>query len=207
MSGQPYVVGLTGGIASGKSLVASLFEELGATVIDADQMVAECYAEDTALKLRLLLSFGPGIFSWPFTVDRRKLGGMAFSDREKLSKLEEIVWPHVFERMERRIEASEGIVIVEGSRIFESGYDRHLREVIVVESSPETQRYRLMERRGLSQEDADRIIGLQRRDMAVWPAVEHVIRNGKDSPDGSYQDLREQVGAIWQSLRDKAQLG
>ena len=204
MSRQPYIVGLTGGIASGKSLVASLFGELGATVIDADRVVAECYESDTALKLRLLLSFGPGIFTWPFTVDKRKLGEMAFSDREKLSRLEEMVWPHVFERMERLIEASEGIVIVEGSRIFESGYDRHLREVIVVESLPETQRYRLMAYRSMPREEADRIIELQRRDMARWPFTGHVIYNPVDSHDGSHDDLRKQVGAIWRDLKEKA---
>ena len=204
MSGQPYIVGLTGGIASGKSLVASLFGELGATVIDADRVVAECYESDTALKLRLLLSFGPGIFTWPFTVDKRKLGEMAFSDREKLSRLEEMVWPHVFERLEKRIEASEGIVIVEGSRIFESGYDRHLREVIVVEPLPETQRYRLMAYRSMPREEADRIIELQRRDMAKWPFTNHVIYNPVDSHDGSHDDLRKQVGAIWRDLKEKA---
>lgn len=195
-----YLVGLTGGIASGKSLVAKLFEEHGATVIDADRIVAECYRSNLLLKAELLFSFGPGIFSWPFAVDKQKLAGRVFPDRKKLSKLEEIVWPYVFDKIEDRIDESEGIIIVEASRLFESGYGRCLHEVITVESLPEVQRYRLMRYRGFSREKADEIVELQRQDMVRWPFTEYTIYNPMDDPDSRHGNLRRQVGNVWERL-------
>lgn len=195
-----YLVGLTGGIASGKSLVAKLFEEHGATVIDVDRIVAECYRSNFLLKADLFLSFGPGIFSWPFAVDKQKLARRVFSDRKRLSRLEEIVWPYVFDRLEERIDESEGIIIVEASRLFESGYDRYLRDVITVESLPEMQRYRLMRYRGFSREKADEIVELQRQDMTRWPFTRYIIYNPMDDPDSRHGNLRRQVENVWEHL-------
>lgn len=195
-----YLVGLTGGIASGKSLVAKLFEEHGATVIDADRIVAECYRSNLLLKAELLLSFGPGILSWPFAVNKRKLAERVFPDRKRLLRLEEIVWPYVLDRLKDRISEAEGIIVVEGSRIFESGYDRHLHEVITVESLPEVQCYRLMRYRGFSREKAEEIVELQRQDMVQWPFTEYVIYNPMDDPDSRHENLRRQVENVWAHL-------
>ncbi len=205
--GKPhYLVGLTGGIASGKSLVAKLFQEHGATVIDADRIVAGCYSSNLLLKADLFLSFGPGIFSWPFAVDKKKLARCVFPDRGKLSKLEEIVWPYVFDRLEDSIDEAEGIIIVEASRLFESGYDRYLHEVITVESLPEVQRYRLMRYRGFSREKAEEIVELQRQDMVRWPFTEYTIYNPMDDPDSRHENLRRQVGNVWEHLVAKSRV-
>lgn len=204
MSKNRYVVGLTGGIASGKSLVARLFEEHGATVIDADRVVAECYESNLLLKLELFFRFGPGIFSSPCKVNKQKLAKRVFSNRKKLSKLERIVWPHVFDELEDRIEETEGIVIVEGSRIFESGYDkRYLYDVITVECLPGTQRYRLMKHRGFSREKADEIIELQRQDMVRWPFSKYIIYNPTDDTPPHYENLARQVNEVWGHLVGK----
>lgn len=198
-----HIVGLTGGIASGKSLAAKLFEELGATVIDADDVVAECYESNWALKAELFFRFGPGIFSFPCKVNKKKLARRVFSDRKKLSKLEKIVWPYVAEELEERIEETEGVVIVEGSRIFESGYDSSLNDVITVESLPSTQRYRLMTYRNFSREKADEIVELQRQDMVKWPFSKYIIYNPTDDTPPRYENLRRQVGEVWERLVER----
>ncbi len=203
---ERYLVGLTGGIASGKSLVGELFSELGATVIDSDRIVAEYYESSIRLRLELLLSFGPGIFSFPFRVDKQKLADRVFSDKDKLSKLEELVWPYVFQELEERISDSEGIVIIEGSRIYESGYDTYLNDVVTVQSLDGVQRYRLMTYRNMSREEANRIIELQRKDMISWPFTDHNIYNSTESCDSYHTNLRRQVGEVWDELLEQAEL-
>lgn len=199
-----YIVGLTGGIASGKSLVGKLFEELGATVIDADEVVAGQYRSNLLLKAELFFRFGPGIFSLPCRVNKQKLAKRVFSDKKELSRLERIVWPYLFYELDERLEKSEGIVIVEGSRIFESGYDkRHLYDVITVQSLPGTQRYRLMKHRGFSREKADEIIELQRQDMVRWPFTKYTIYNPTDDASPRYENLRRQVNEVWEHLVEK----
>lgn len=195
-----YLIGLTGGIASGKSLVGKLFEELGATVIDADRVVAECYESNWTLKAKLFLEFGPRVFSLPLKVNKERLAERVFSNKEKLSVLEKIVWPYVFEELEERINKAEGIIIIEATRLFESGYDSHLQDVITVKSLPGTQRWRLMHYRGFSREKADEIIHLQHSDIIKWPFTTYTIYNPTDDAPPHYKTLRTQVKKVWEQL-------
>ena len=195
------IIGLTGGIASGKSIVGALLAEKDCTVLDADRIVHGLYRSNRTLQARLLLSFGPGILSWPPAVDRKKLREKVFSDEKMLAKLERIAWPYVLREIEERVRAAEGSVVIEASRLYESGYASRLDAVIQVECLPDIQRYRLMQSRGFSREDADAVVELQRRSMVRWPFSDYTIYNSGDDP--KLELLRAQVDRLWGRLHSE----
>ncbi len=98
-----YVIGLTGGIASGKSTVSRMLRELGAVIIDADEVSREVVSPGTAGWRRVVDAFGPGILRPDGTINRRKLGGMVFGDKEALDKLDSIIHPLVMARVEETL--------------------------------------------------------------------------------------------------------
>lgn len=180
-----------------------MFAELGAVHVDADEAVAECYKSDYGMKARLLLAFGPAIFSLSTKVSKRKLADIVFADEKKLALLERIVWPYAHAEIKKRVALAEAgsMVIIEGARLFESGYGRRLEKVVVVECLPEIQRSRLMNYRQMPPERAERIVELQRHAMTSWPFGDYTIYNSLDEQDPAYPLLRRQVRAVWDSLK------
>ena len=191
------LVGLTGGIASGKSTVARFFAELGAPLVDADQLAREVVAPGTA-GLEAIAR------RWPDTVqggvlDRSKLGAYVFADPAQRAELNAITHPLIAaEAMKRTAalgERGEPAAIYEAALIVENGLDRGVDGLIVVSVPPAVQLRRLVERDGLSEADA------QRR-LAAQAPLEEKLRKATWIVDnsGALEFTRTQVGDIWRRV-------
>ena len=159
-------VGFTGGIASGKSTVAKMFQEKGACLIDFDKLAHFVEEPDQQAWKAIVDFFGSDILNEDRTINRVKLGLLVFTDREKLSKLNSIVHPAVFDEWRRRSEDirernPQAIVISDIPLLIEVGMQNMFDVIVLVHASPEDQIERLMERNGLSREDAVRRLSSQ----------------------------------------------
>ena len=158
-------LGLTGGIASGKSTVGSMLRKLGLTVLDADSIAHELIETGEPAYEEVVREFGPAILNADKRISRAALAKIVFADAAKLARLNAIVHPRVEERLLEEFEklqrhASAGPAFVEAALIIEAGLDKKLDGVVVVWCKPEQQLARLLER-GLSEEEARRRITSQ----------------------------------------------
>lgn len=131
---HPYIIGLIGGIASGKSVISQNFANLGAYVINCDKLAHEIYEPGTKCHEKLIQHFGVEILSDDNTINRKKLGGIVFTDRKKLNELNQIVWPELLVEVERRIEKvrtekSHDVVVIEAAVLLQAGWQRNMHEV------------------------------------------------------------------------------
>jgi len=194
------VIGLTGNIACGKSVVARMFEELGARVIDADRIARWVVEPGEPAWKEIVERFGNGILNPDRTINRGKLGGVVFKDKEKREELNSITHPRIIERIKELIQEygkeKVGVVIVEAALIVEKGGMKPLiDDLIVVTADEETQIRRLMERNGFSREEALSRIKSQ---MPVSEKVKHatyVIDNS-----GPLEETRKQVEDVWRRI-------
>lgn len=196
---MPYVIGLTGNIATGKSTVAHMMRDLGATVIDADRVAHEVMRAGTPVHRAVVETFGPQILRPDGEIDRTRLGAVVFSDPQALAKLEAIVHPAVLEEVARRIAAaSTPIVVVEAIKLIESGM---AVDALWVTTCPvEEQVRRLMADRGLSRLEAEQRVYAQPPQEAKVARADVVI-----STDGSLEETRAQVEAAWRALLERAE--
>lgn len=152
------VIGLTGGIASGKSTVANMLKELGITVIDADVEARLAVEPGEAAYKQIVAHFGEGILLEDGAIDRAKLGGIIFNNEEERKVLNSIVHPVVRQRMKEKKEAAikrkEDIVIMDIPLLFESKLTDQVERTLVIYVDEETQLKRLMERNQFSKEEA-----------------------------------------------------
>ena len=191
------MVGLTGGIGSGKSTVAGMLARRGAVVVDADAIAREVVEPGTPTLAKLVERFGSDILTADGSLDRPALAAKAFVDDETRKELEAITHPAIGEEFLRRIaEAPEGSIVVHDVPLLvESTRGIEYAAVIVVEAPLETRLDRL-ERRGVDRDDAKRRIDLQasdeeRRKVATW-----VVDNA-----GDLAGLETQIEAIWAELQ------
>lgn len=182
-------VGLTGGVASGKSTVAELFRRRGIAVIDADTIAREVTAPGSTGLHMIRDVFGAALLRADGTLDRQRLRGIVFSDPLLRHKLEEILHPLIRQRMERALERAEGpYVIVMVPLLVESGMGDLVDRIAVVDVSPELQMRRLAARDGSSDLEARSMIAAQ-SDRATRRAAAHdLIPN-----EGSEQALEAHV--------------
>jgi dephospho-CoA kinase len=171
-------VGLTGGIACGKSTVARIFAELGAKVVDADAIVHELYRQGEAVYQELVRRFGEGIVKPDGEIDRGKLATIAF-DGGRVAELNKIVHPAVFRRQEQWIretvaQSPNAVVIVEATLILEAGGRERFDKIVVVTCKPEQKIQRLAHRAGLSEAAAR--VEVERRTKAQLPDEEKARR-------------------------------
>jgi len=160
------LVGLTGGIGSGKSLVAQIFKRLGACLIDADELAHQAIAPGTYAYQAIRDTFGPEILKDDQTVDRQRLGEIVFEDAEKRQWLNSIVHPKVFieqERLTKEITEKDpkAVIIFDVALLIETRAHELMDKVILVTVDRRTQIKRLMERDGLSREEARKRIASQ----------------------------------------------
>jgi dephospho-CoA kinase len=199
--------GLTGGIASGKSTVARMFQEEGACLIDLDE-VAHFVQEPGRPGWEAVKGcFGSDILNDDGTIDRGKLGAIVFHDREKLEELNRLVHPAVFEEWNRRLADigkinPRAIVISDIPLLFELGMKHWLDCVILVYVSSEDQIERLIKRNGFGREDAHARLASQMPIADKIPHADYVIDNG-----GSIDKTRAAVKQIWNELKRKKQDG
>ena len=190
-------VGLTGGIASGKSSVSRILAELGAVVIDADQLARDVVARGTPGLARVVEAFGPQVLTPDGDLDRPAVGRLVFADEEARRTLEGIVHPLVFERYAALEEgAPEGALVVHDIPLLaESGRAEGFDAVIVVDAPREVQVERMLRDRGMSPEDAEARIAAQATREQRLALATHVIEN-----TGSLDELRARVEEVHAAL-------
>jgi dephospho-CoA kinase len=191
-------VGLTGGVASGKSTVSALLRELGAVVIDADQLAREVVARGTPGLEKVVEAFGTDVLTAEGEMDRAKVGTIVFADEERRRVLESIVHPLVFERIVA-LESAAGeadLVVHDIPLLAESGRAATFDAVIVVDAPPEVQVERMVGDRGWTRADAEARIAAQATREDRRAIATYVIDN-----TGTLDDLRQRVAEVVAELR------
>ncbi len=152
------VVGVTGGIASGKSTICAMFKELGAEVISADEIAHMYMQENTAVKKAIADEFGDSIVDSNGDINRKLLGGIVFNDYEKLRKLESIMHPHILNCIETASNNfrnfGKGILVIEFPLLIETSSMHMVDKIIVVSAKQSTQIKRLQNRASISEKEA-----------------------------------------------------
>jgi dephospho-CoA kinase len=192
---RPFIIGITGKIACGKSAVMNLLREKGVETIDADKVYHELIRPGLPLWETLRHAFGEEIIGENGEIDRKALGAIVFSDPEVLRRLDELTHPAVVAETERLIASSTAKVIaIDAVKLVESGMDRRCDVVWRVSCNPTTQVERLMRRNGISEGEAKRRIAAQ-PSPPKSTRPETTIAN-----DADLAALRSQVEAAWQAL-------
>lgn len=195
-------IGLTGGIASGKSTVVAMLQELGASVIDADKLGHQTYEPGSPAFTRIVAAFGDGIVAEDGTIDRRALGGKVFGDPAEMTRLTDIVWPEI-----RALAAAElttlaatgvDVGVVEAAVLVEAGWQDLFDEVWVITVPPEVARGRLMERNGLSADEAEARIASQLNNAERAEHADLVI-----DTNCSLDEVRDTVVQAWDALTQR----
>jgi dephospho-CoA kinase len=194
-------VGLTGGIASGKSTVARMFEELGCRVIDADSITRELFRPGNPVNRAVAAAFGPQVLASDGSIDRTVLGEMVFNNTALRQKLNSLVHPAIKQRQleflaQIETEDPHAIGIVEAALMIEVGTYRDYDKLIVVTCSPEIQRERLQDRSRLTDEQIESRIASQMPMEDKVKVADFVIDNSGD-PGAT----RRQVEAVYRKLR------
>lgn len=189
------IVGLTGGIASGKSTVSSMFREFGIPVICADQIAKDVVNVGTPVYKQIVKQFGEQILNRDQTINRAKLGSVVFHNEMKRKQLNDIVHPAVREEMRKQQEKytfqGEPIVVLDIPLLFESKLTHLVDKVIVVYVDDETQIKRLMMRNGFSKEEALARINAQMPLKEKVKKANEVIDN-----NGTIEETKEQLKNI-----------
>jgi dephospho-CoA kinase len=195
-----YLVGLTGGIASGKSYVASLLGELGASTVDADQVAREVVVPGSTGLVQVVGAFGFEILLPSGELDRIKLGNIVFADAEKRIELEKILHPLIKERTTKLFsEQVSDIVVYAVPLLVEATVDYPFDAIITVEAGVENQVARLMNSRQMAEADARARIGAQTSSAERRARANYVIDSS-----GTKEQTRLQVAEVWTKLLEAA---
>ena len=193
------VIGLTGGVGSGKSTVAEMLREMGAEVVDADQAAHEVYAPGTPGFDAVVREFGPEFVREDGTIDRNRLGALVFNDEPALRRLNAIVHPLVREWMAARTadaaERGATIVIQDVPLLFENGLEGLFSSVLLVYAPAEVQLERLVQGRGLPPGRARSMIAAQLPIEEKRKRAHHVVDNS-----GTIEETRRQVEEVWAQM-------
>ena len=195
-------IGLTGGIASGKTTVSAKLAELGATIIHADRLGHRAYEPGTAPVAQVVAAFGDEIVGEDGTIDRATRGAKVFGEPDAMTRLTDIVWPAIGELSVAEVAAAQAagaaVAVVEAAVLFEAGWESLVDEVWVISVRPEVARVRLMERNGFSEEEADKRIASQITNAERESRADVMI-----STDCSLEDVGSRVEEAWQELQQR----
>jgi dephospho-CoA kinase len=190
---EKYVIGLTGNIATGKSVVRRMLEHLGAYGIDADALAHRVIAQDAPGYRKVVQTFGRYILTPEGDVDRTKLGRLVFSDPEALTQLEQIVHPYVEQLIDLIIErASQPVIVIEAIKLLEANIGSSCDSIWVTYAPSEVQMQRLIARRKMSVEEARRRVEAQPPQEEKIAAAQVMIKN-----DSSIESIWRQVVEAW----------
>jgi dephospho-CoA kinase len=198
-----YVIGLTGNIATGKSVVRRMLEHLGAYTIDADALSHRVISKGAPGYQPVLDTFGKWLLGPDGQINRNKLGHLVFADKDALRQLEEIIHPHVTQAVDilaRR--AGQPVIVIEAIKLLESDLRRHCDAIWVTDAPQQVQVERLMRKRGLSEADALQRVQVQSAQKEKLAAATVVITN-----HGSYDDLWKQVSEAWKHIAPAQEAG
>lgn len=190
-------VGLTGGIGSGKSEVARLLAEHGAVVVDADALAREALAPGSPGSAAVVEEFGPEVLAADGSIDRARLGRLVFADAAGRAALEAIVHPYVGRRSAELMAAApaDAVVVYDVPLLVEKGLQDGFEVVVVVDAADETRLRRLVDVRGMPEQDARERMAAQASREARLAVADHVLPN-----DGDLAELAEQVSRLWAEL-------
>jgi dephospho-CoA kinase len=202
MSARIPVIGLTGGIGAGKSTVSQMLKELGAAVIDADQVGHQIYLPDMPAWRELVATFGESVLNPDRTINRQALGKIVFADPEALRTLNRIVHPKMFTRMAELIaelQAQGGVkaIVIEAAVLIEANWQPLADQVWLVIASEPVVLERLVKQRHLDPEQVRSRIAAQLANEERLKHAHVVIRN-----DGSLDEVRASVQQAWERLVD-----
>jgi dephospho-CoA kinase len=192
-------VGLTGGIATGKSYVVGQLRSAGIPVVDADVLARDAVAHGSAGLAAVVERFGSEVLTTSGDLDRSSLGRLIFSDEAARRDLEAIVHPFVRRGIAEffdRLPADVSLAVADIPLLFETHQERRFDKVVVVACARETQIERVISRDGLSREDAERRVAAQLPIEEKVRRAEHVVRT-----DGTYAETDAQVAALLDQLR------
>ena len=194
------LVGLTGGIASGKSTGAAILHRLGAAIINADELAREVVQPKEDAWKEIIATFGLDILREDETLDRKKLRKIVFENPEARKKLETIIHPRVRALAEKRISelaaAGSSIIVYEVPLLFENQIHLWLRPVILVACDIETQKKRLLERDHLTAIEAQQHLDAQMSLVEKRKLADYVIEN-----DGTLEQLEQQLREVLQKIQ------
>jgi dephospho-CoA kinase len=194
---RPFVIGVTGGIATGKSSLLELLAKRGVETIDADAVYHAMISPGGPLVAPLAARFGADMVAEDGSIDRRALAGIVFADREALADLDAITHPAVIDAIRARLATSSArIVAVDAVKLIESGLAEICDSVWLVVCDPLIQRERLMRRNGLTGDEADLRLAAQPDDAGRRARANVVIDNS-----GTRDDLERQVTKHWQLVK------
>jgi dephospho-CoA kinase len=192
----PYIIGLTGNIACGKSTVLAVLRSLGAATLDADLLVHEMYEPGDPVYYAVIDAFGSDIIGQDAVIDRRALGRKVFGDPAALARLEAITHPAVIERIWAWAgRQTAPVVVVDAVKLIEAGIADDCNAIWVVTCPPDEERRRLLTRPGMTEAEADRRLAAQEPEAAKVARADVVIANG-----GSMDQTRVQIERAWAAL-------
>lgn len=196
------VIGLTGGIATGKSTVSNLLRSMGARIIDSDQIAREVVMPGKPAYLELVKYFGKESLLPDGSLNRKWIGGRVFSNPQARKRLEEITHPFIFEEIRKGIERAkeEGIrwIVLDAPLLFETGLDKAVDLTLLVDTDEKTQLARLMERDLLSKEEAEKRIASQLPLEVKRRKADYILPN-----HGSLEALRKEVEAMMRWVEEE----
>ena len=191
-----YVIGLTGGIACGKSAVSNIFASFGVTIIDAD-VVSRFVMQDGGECAREVIRAFP-LCANGGSIDRRKLREIVFSDKEKLAKLNSITHPRIKNEIVRRINEVDGLVLLVVPLLFEAGYDKECDMVVCVIADVDNRINRLVLRDNIDRQLALEMINSQMSDEERIKRSDYLIEN-----DSTIEELKNKVSQLLKSVMEK----
>lgn len=194
------LIGLTGGIACGKSTVAAMLQRLGAQIIDADSLAREVVQPGQPAWEEIVKTFGQDILQKDRTLDRKKLRNIVFNNPAARQQLEAITHPKIRRLAQQRIQeltnSGARLIVYEAPLFFETKIHDWLRPVVLVACAPETQKRRLRKRDHLNNEEIERHLQAQMSLEEKRRLADHVIEN-----DGGLEELERQVEAVVEKIQ------
>lgn len=195
------LIALTGGIASGKSTIARRLAELGAVIVDADQIVRDVQAPGSAVLGRIEEVFGDDVIAEDGALDRAALGAKVFADPEQLARLNAIVHPAVRVESQRRFEAAasadpETVVVYDVPLLVEARVDDPWDLIVVAHAPADERRRRLVELRGMAEQAAQERIDAQVSDERRLAIADEII-----DTSGSLEETIRQTDSLWERIR------
>jgi dephospho-CoA kinase len=193
------VIGLTGGVACGKSTVAAMLRDLGAEVVDADEIAREVVEPGRPALAEIVAEFGRDVLGADGRLNRKRLGERVFADEAARHRLERITHPRIVEEGRRRLEELRArgvtVAVYEAALLVETGRHRDFDALVVVVADEEEQRRRLTARDGLSLAEARRRLAAQLPASSKTAVADHVIRC-----QGPLGDVRRRVEEVWRAV-------
>ncbi len=190
------VIGITGGIASGKSTISKILKEMGAYIIDADEIGREVVQKGEKAYNEIVRYFGDDILLDSGEINRKKLGNIVFSDPEELKVLNDITHPEIVERISEKVDDLKKnevrTIVIDAAILFEMGLNKHCDSIWLIQTDRETQLNRLMERDRFDSKNAQNRIKRQHENENNIAFADVIINNDK-----SLDEIKEEVKEIW----------